>query len=201
MSCVAVTLTVDASGLPPHAGAAALSLPATHPNGSAHVGQPVPTYSTVLLALWPHVVTVSVPPSGAVAPSDSEYSSREPWKKARSPEAHVPAVYIPGCPAADVDSAGAVPAGPVRGSRPGSPRQMGSVDVGVRELVWVGVPVALDESVPVPLRLPVELDDGVPVSVALMDAVPVAEPVRETLPVPDCELEGVPVPVPEGVAV
>ena len=70
--------TVDASSLLPHVGDAAWSLPATHANGSAHVGQPVPTYSTVLLALWPHVVMVSVPPSGVDVPSSSAYSSREP---------------------------------------------------------------------------------------------------------------------------
>ena len=55
-----------------------MSLPALHANGSAHVGQPVPTYSTVSSAVWPHVVSVSVPPSGVVAPRSSAYSSREP---------------------------------------------------------------------------------------------------------------------------
>ena len=78
MGCVATTDTVDASALPPQPGAAALSLPARQLKGSAHVGQPVPTYSTVLLALWPHVVTVSTPPSGVVAPRSSAYSSRAP---------------------------------------------------------------------------------------------------------------------------
>ena len=75
---MAVTATVDASTLPPHVGDAAWSLPATHPNGTAHDGQPVPTYSTVLLALWPHVVMVIVPPSGVEVPSSSANSSREP---------------------------------------------------------------------------------------------------------------------------
>ena len=76
--CVTVTATVDARPLLPHAGAAALSLPTMHPNGCAQLGQPVPTYSTVLLALWPHVVSMSVPPSGVAEPSDSAYSSRAP---------------------------------------------------------------------------------------------------------------------------
>ena len=80
------TVSEDASGFDAHTAVAttptppspALSLPARHPNGCAHVGQPVPTYSTVLLALWPHVVTVSTPPSGVVAPRSSAYSSRAP---------------------------------------------------------------------------------------------------------------------------
>ena len=67
---------MDARGLGAQLGA--FSLPATHANGSAHVGQPVPTYSTVLLAVWPHVVSVSVPPSGVSLPRSSAYSNREP---------------------------------------------------------------------------------------------------------------------------
>jgi len=68
--CVAVMETVDASALLPQASAS--SFPTRQPNGSAHVGQPVPTYSTVLLAVCPHVLIVSVPPSDVASPSDSE---------------------------------------------------------------------------------------------------------------------------------
>ena len=63
--------TVDASGLLPHTGAAELSFPALQPNGRSHDGQPVPRYSTVLLSVWPHVVSTSVPPTGIVEPSSS----------------------------------------------------------------------------------------------------------------------------------
>ena len=72
--------SVDASGLPSHAAPAspALSLPARHPNGAAHNGQPVPTYSAVLLVVWPHVVSVSVPPSGVAGPRKSAYTRRDP---------------------------------------------------------------------------------------------------------------------------
>ena len=69
--------TADASMLLPHTGAA-LSLPTTQPNGRSHVGQPVPIYSTVLLAVNPHVVSVSTPPSGVRLPRKIEYSSRKP---------------------------------------------------------------------------------------------------------------------------
>jgi hypothetical protein len=66
------TTTVDARGLAAHTAAPpsspALSLPARQLKDAAHVGHPSPTYSTVLLALWPHVVTVSAPPSGASSP-------------------------------------------------------------------------------------------------------------------------------------
>ena len=73
---VTVMETVDASALLPQAPAS--SVPARQPNGSAHVGQPVPTYSTVLLAVTPHVLIVRVPPRGVVSLSDSEYTSRAP---------------------------------------------------------------------------------------------------------------------------
>ena len=83
-----VSASADASALLPHgaaapaapaaAGTPASSLPTRHPNGCAHDGQPVPTYSTVLSAVCPHVVTVSVPPSGVVSLSVHTYSSREP---------------------------------------------------------------------------------------------------------------------------
>ena len=74
--CVAVMLSVDASALLPQATAS--SFPMRQPNGNAHAGQPVPTYSTVLLAVSPHVDSVSVPPRGVASPSDSEYTSRAP---------------------------------------------------------------------------------------------------------------------------
>jgi hypothetical protein len=73
--------TVDDSGLPPHCAEVpppTSSLPARQPNGTSHVGQPVPTYSTVLSVVTPHVVSVKVPPSSAVSPNDSWYTSREP---------------------------------------------------------------------------------------------------------------------------
>ena len=146
MDCVAVTSTLDDSPFPPHA--AALSLPTMHPNGRSHAGQPVPTYSTVSLALWPHVVTVSVPPSGTPAPRSSAYSNREPPKNARKPLAHVPDVYMPGVPAETVDSRGEVPLAPISRRTSGSPRQTGGdgdgvavrVAVGLRERVRLGVP-------------------------------------------------------------
>ena len=178
------------------AAAAASSLPARQLKGSAHDGQPVPTYSTVLLAVWPHVVSVSVPPSGASSPRLSAYSSRAPGKKAPSPAAHAPAVYMPGVPSAAVDRRGDTPLGPASGRTLASPRQMGALGEGVRvgggalrvrERVGALVPVALGEGVPVvldeaePLRLivPVVLDEAVPV--ALDDAVPV--PLRLIVPV------------------
>ena len=93
MRCVAISVTVDARALPGHA--AASSLPTRQPNGSAHAGQPVPTYSTVLLRVTPQVVRVSVPPSGTVAPNVNEYTSRAPGKNALNPALHVPDVYMP----------------------------------------------------------------------------------------------------------
>ena len=73
---VMVSASVEARRLEPHA--AASSLPARHPNGSAHDGQPVPAYSTVLLAVSPHVDSRRVPPSGVLSLSLSAYTSREP---------------------------------------------------------------------------------------------------------------------------
>ena len=225
---VAVTLAVDASSLPPQP-AAALSLPTTHPNGRSHDGQPVPTYSTVLLALWPHVLTVSVPPSGAVGPRNSEYSSREPGKKARSPAAHVPAVYMPGVPSTSADSGGAEPDAPASGRTLRIPRQMGDVGVGVgvgdrvpggvRLGVGDGVAEPVLDALPVPvcvslaLGLPVWLDVpvGELVRVAVPERVgldePVSELVRVTVPVrvglgvPEVELVRVTVPVRVGLGV
>ena len=130
MGCEAVMASVDATGLPTQAPSAALSLPVMHANGRSHDGQPVPTYSTVLLAVWPHVVSVSVPPSWVVDPRDSMYSSRAPGKKARKPLAHVPAVYMAGWPAAAVDSRGATPEEPTSNCVAGSPRHTGSVGEG-----------------------------------------------------------------------
>jgi hypothetical protein len=178
MACVAVTATLDASGFPPHAAApAALSLPATHPNGRSHAGHPVPTYSTVLLALCPHVVSVSVPPSGVADPRSSAYSSREPPKKARKPDAHVPDVYMPGMPSVAVDTRGAVPATPVSRRTSGSPRHTGGVGDGVAVRLAVGAPVR----VPLGVRVGVPVGVRVGVPVALLEPVTVREPVAEPL--------------------
>ena len=206
MGCDAVMATVDARALAPHDGAAALSLPARHPNGSAHDGQPVPTYSTVLLAVWPHVVSVSVPPSGVVEPRSSAYSSREPGKKALRPLAHVPEVYMPGCPATATDSGGAVPLVPDSSRTSGSPRQTGSVGDGdgVR-----GGAEALDETVAVELKermldeLGDAVPDGLPVRVALLEPVPVelADAVPDGLPVRVALLEPVAVELADAVPV
>ena len=73
---LAMSVIVDASGLLAHDGAS--SPPTRHPNGSAHVGQPVPTYNAVLLRVSPHVVSVRVPPSVALSPNDSMYTRRLP---------------------------------------------------------------------------------------------------------------------------
>ena len=202
MGWLTVTATVDASGFAPHAaGPAALSLPATHPNGRSHAGQPVPTYSTVLLAEWPHVVSVSTPPRGVAEPRSSAKSSRAPPKKARKPWVHVPAVYMPGMPSAAVDSRGAVPLAPVSSRTRGSPRHTGGdgdgvavrLAVGAPLRVWLGVPVGVPvaplepEAVPEPLGVPVGLTVSVPVTVpmALLEPeaarVPVAEPLADAL--------------------
>ena len=67
---------------PAHAGAVGSSRASSEPTrqlkGDDHVGQPVPTYSTVLLRVCPHVVSVSVPPTGVLAPSDNLYTRRAP---------------------------------------------------------------------------------------------------------------------------
>ena len=195
MGCITSMVTVDARELPPHAGAAALSLPATHPNGRSHAGQPVPTYSTVLLSLWPHVVTVSSPPSGVAEPRSSAYSSREPPKNARNPVAHVPDVYMAGMPATAVDSRGAVPLVPVSRRTSGNPRHTGGVGVGVAVQVLDALPVRA--RLGAPLGVPVRLALGVPVPKALEEPVPVAldEPVPVALdePVPVALEELVPV--------
>ena len=75
---LATIVSADARPLEPHAGAAASSLPARQPNGSAQFGQPVPTYSTVLSVVKPHVDSRSMPPSGVLSLSVSAYTSREP---------------------------------------------------------------------------------------------------------------------------
>ena len=152
------------------------------PNGSAHVGQPVPTYSTVLLAVAPQVVTVSVPPTGMVAPRKMAYTSREPGKKARNPVGQVPDVYMPGVPSRAVESAGAEPLVPDRSRTFDKPRQNGSVGeadgVRVREEALDGLPVELH--VPVWLGGGVDIELGelvaarLPDPVALTDLVPVA---------------------------
>ena len=195
MGCVATTDTVDASALPPQPGAATLSLPARQLKGSAHVGQPVPTYSTVLLALWPHVVSVSVPPSGVVSPRCSAYSRRDPGKNAPSPVAHEPAVYMTGCPDVADDSGGATPDVPDRGCRAGSPRQSGWLGDGERVVVDVRVPDALPVGVRVADALPVGLrvPDALPVGVRVPDALPVDVRVSDALPVPVWLADGVPV--------
>lgn len=53
-------------------------MPTRHPNGSDHVGQPVPAYRTVLLAVKPQVVMVSVPPRVTVSPRNREKTMRDP---------------------------------------------------------------------------------------------------------------------------
>ena len=125
--CVTASVIVDASALPPHA--AASSLPTRHPNGCAQPGQPVPTYSTVSSAVAPHVVTVSVPPSGVDALIDHAYTSREPGWNVLKPAAQEPDVYMPGVPSASVERGGAEPATPESGRTLASPRQMGGLDV------------------------------------------------------------------------
>lgn len=100
MRCVAVSVTVDASVLVGHR---ASSFPTKQPNGRSHVGQPVPTYRTVLLLVTPHVVRVRLPPSGVDVPSDKEYTSREPGKNVLNPVLHEPDVYIPKLPLISVE--------------------------------------------------------------------------------------------------
>ena len=108
--CVAVMDTAAARALLPHESAPpASSLPALQPKGRSHVGQPVPKYSTVLLAVWPHVVTVSTPPRGAVASRYSAYTSRGPGKNVWKPPLHVPDVYMPPLPDDSVDAGVASP--------------------------------------------------------------------------------------------
>ncbi len=72
---LATIVSADARPLELHA---ASLLPARHPNGSAQLGQPVPTYSTVSLVVSPHVDSRSEPPSGTLALSVSAYTSRDP---------------------------------------------------------------------------------------------------------------------------
>ena len=187
--------TDEASTLALHVGPAALSLPATHPNGRSHVGQPVPTYSTVLLAVWPHVVSVSVPPSGVADPSDSMYSSRGPGKKARSPALHVPAVYMAGWPDTALDSRGATPDVPESAVMAGSPRHSGCVGDGERVAAGVADDVALpvgvrvsevllvSERVPDALGVAVRVADALGVGVRVLDALPVVDRVPDALQV------------------
>ena len=177
---------MDASVLLPHTtGAAASSLPTRHPNDSAQPGQPVPTYSTVSLAVAPHVVTVSVPPSGVDALIDHAYTSREPGKNVLKPAAQEPDVYMPGVPDASMERGGAEPAGPDSGRTLVSPRQMGGVDV----------VLGVSDGVHVP--------DALPVAVRVSEELPVAVRVSDELPVPDrvAELLLVPVRVPDALGV
>jgi len=186
-----VIATVDANGLTAQAGSAALSFPRLHANGSAHDGQPVPTYSTVLLTLWPHVVMVSVPPSGTVAPSDRKYTSRGPGKKELKPDAHVPDVYMPGVPSAPADCGGAVPAVPARARTLIIPRQIGcegdalAVPVAAGEMLRVAGALgdAVADTLGVGDELGVQLGDGEPEREPLNDALAVVEDVSEPLDV------------------
>ena len=67
VNSVTVEALVLATQLAP-ATSPALSLPLTQAKGTAHVGQPVPMYSTVLLRVKPQVVTLSNPPKGTSGP-------------------------------------------------------------------------------------------------------------------------------------
>ncbi len=69
-----VITTVEASAFtaqtPASGSSSESSLPRTHWNERPLVGQPIPAYSTVLLAVLPHVVMVSAPPRRSPAPSN-----------------------------------------------------------------------------------------------------------------------------------
>ena len=187
-------LTLDAVGFDGHAPGAPSSLPAKQPNGSLQLGQPVPTYSTVLLRVWPHVVTVSVPPSAASSPRCSANTTREPGKNVLNPFRQEPAVYMPGVPTTPLTSAGTAPRVPDRGSTLRRPRQTGGVAVPVALRVVAAVIVPVSDVLPVALcelvALVVEVlvCEGVPervadcVGVPLRDGVDAAVPVRVPLP-------------------
>ena len=191
---------MDAPGLPGHAPpcppSPASSLARTHWNDSVHVGQPSPTYSTVLSAVWPHVVTVSVPPSGAPGPRLRKYTSRgAPKKVEKEPAGHEPDVYSPGVPHRTTSTRGATPDAPAS----------------VVTLVTGGRHMALGDGVRGGVRLPVALPVGVPVpdgegvpvvelvSVALGDGVAVAERVAVELAVADAVRDAVALTLAEGV--
>ena len=76
------------------------------------MGQPVPTYSTVSLAVSGHVDTRSRPPSGVAASSVNTYTSLEPAKKELNPASQLPDAYMAALPAASVERAGATPSSP-----------------------------------------------------------------------------------------
>jgi len=81
-----------------------------HPNGWLHEGQPVPTYSTVLLAVSPHVLIVSVPPSTVASSSINLYTNRAPGENVLNPAVHEPDVYMPALASVVVvDSADTMP--------------------------------------------------------------------------------------------
>ena len=63
----------------------ALSLPRMQANDPCVVGQPRPRYSTVSEDVWPHVVTVSVPPKTAPEPRLRKYTTRGPPKYVTRP--------------------------------------------------------------------------------------------------------------------
>lgn len=161
--------TVDARGLPGHAASSWLA--AKQPNGVAHAGQPVPTYSTVSLAVAPHVVTFSVPPGATPAPSDREYTRRDPEKKVLKPATQLPDVYMLGQPASAVDRSGAAPVRPASGSVRGRPRQIGG------EEDWDGVAhaVALGDGVPVRVEEPVLVTVAAAVGVRVPEAIGLKE--------------------------
>ena len=76
----------------------ASSFPTKQPKGIAHVGQPVPTYNSVLLRVTPHVVMARVPPNATFPPNDSEYTSRAPGKNVLNPALHDPMYTCRCCP-------------------------------------------------------------------------------------------------------
>jgi hypothetical protein len=181
---------LDGQPPPPRAGGSAAaagsspasSLPTRHAKGTAHDGHPVPTYSTVLLAVAPHVVTTSVPPSGVPTPRSRKKSARGPGNSADSPRAQLPEVYRPPTPAGPPRSTGA-------GNNPATPYSdvMGARDphMGVWDTEAVGVAVADSELVGdavtggVRLRVGVAVDVREAVDVAVDERVAVGEGVGD----------------------
>jgi hypothetical protein len=151
------SVTVDADGLGAHAGplpaSPALSLPARHCAGTAHVGQPRPTYSTVSSPVAPHVVTVRLPPSTVAGPRFRKYTSRGPAMNVENPDRQLPDVYMPALPYSATLAGGALPAGPssVVTLRTGAPHMAG----GVGDALRLPVPVVVLVGVAVLVR-----DDG-----------------------------------------
>ena len=131
----------------------------------------MPTYTTVLSVVCPHVVTVRLPPSGVVSPRNSLYTRRAPGENVIMPAAHEPDVYMPRLPAAAVARLETLPAGPNREVTVRSPRQMGCV-AGV---AGVAVPLRAADA----LRLSVLDADCEPANCGF--AVPLCRPVLPTV--------------------